>query len=217
KFWDLYLRNAEEEDQVNIENWKGDADGILFFTGLFAVIVAAFVVDSYKRLSPDSGDETVALLRQIAAASNGMPIPAPDPPLDNFAPPAIAIVVNTFWFLSLILSLICALGATLIQQWARAYQRKLQRPRTPQTRAILHGILIQGVERYGFDRASSLVVSFLHVAVALFMIGLIVFLFPINSIVAGASLGLAGIAACIYAALTVLPFFSPDCPYSTPI
>ncbi|KAI0031452.1 hypothetical protein K488DRAFT_9727, partial [Vararia minispora EC-137] len=124
KFWNLYLRNAEEEDKVNIENWKGDTDGILIFTGLFAVVVAAFFIDTYKQLSPNSGDETVVLLRQIAAASNGMPIPTPDHSPDNFTPPTTVVVVNILWFLSLVFSLLCAFGATLVQYWARNFQRK---------------------------------------------------------------------------------------------
>ncbi|KAI0031456.1 hypothetical protein K488DRAFT_52034, partial [Vararia minispora EC-137] len=216
KLWSLYLRNAEEEDRVNIESWKGDTDGILIFTGLFAATVAAFVIEGYKRLSPDSSAETVVLLKQIAAAGNGMPVPTPDSSPDNFTLPATAIIANIFWFLSLILSLICALGATLIQQWARNYRRKIQHRRAAQKRGILHVILSQGVGRFGLDCASSWIIAFLHTAVAFFMIGLVVFLFPTNTIVAGISLALIGMAACVYLLLSALPVFSPDCPYSTP-
>ncbi|KAI0027738.1 hypothetical protein K488DRAFT_29744, partial [Vararia minispora EC-137] len=216
KFWNSYLRNAEEEDKVNIENWKGDTDGILIFMGLFAATVSAFIIESYKQLSPDSGDETVVLLGQIAAALNGMPIRTSDPPPDSFRPQATAVVVNVLWFLSLILSLICALGATLIQQWARNYQRKTQHHYEAPKRGIHHIFLSKGVRRFGLGRASSWIITFLHVAVTLFMIGLVVFLFPVNSIVAGTSLSIVGMAACVYVVLSVLPGFSLDCPFNTP-
>ncbi|KAI0031455.1 hypothetical protein K488DRAFT_52021, partial [Vararia minispora EC-137] len=216
KFWNLYLKNVEEEDKNNIEDRKGDTDGILTFTGLFIATVAAFVIESSRQLSSNPGDETVALLRQIAGVGNSTPTPVSDPSLDIFTPPATAIVVNTFWFLSLILSLICALGAILMRQWTRNYQRKIQHRRSTEKRAILHVILINGMKRFGLDRASSLIIAILHVAVTFFIIGLVIFLFPINPIVAGTSLGLAGTAACAYLLLTVLPFFYPDCPFSTP-
>ncbi|KAI0319074.1 hypothetical protein OF83DRAFT_1041691, partial [Amylostereum chailletii] len=104
-----------------IETWKGDADGILIFTGLFSATVAAFIVESYKLLEPDSGDATVVLLSQLVAIVNGsQPLTSPSAP---FSAPRSIIDVNILWFFSLIFSLTCALGATLVQQWTRNYSQ----------------------------------------------------------------------------------------------
>jgi hypothetical protein len=66
-----------------VESSKEDPDGVPVFvrpnllfllfitmtsskTGLFSVIVGAFIIEFYKKLSPDSGDQIVALLCQIS-------------------------------------------------------------------------------------------------------------------------------------------------------
>ncbi|KAI0316153.1 hypothetical protein OF83DRAFT_1023600, partial [Amylostereum chailletii] len=105
-----------------VENWKGDADSILIFTGLFAATVSAFIVESYKGLKPDSGDAAVELLSQILAFNLDGTRPTPS----SFHASANNIWVNVLWFCSLILSLTCALGATLVQQWVRVYTQATQ-------------------------------------------------------------------------------------------
>ncbi|TDL27687.1 hypothetical protein BD410DRAFT_713455, partial [Rickenella mellea] len=123
--WSLYLAEAEKVDKALVERWTGDMDGILIFAGLFSASVTAFIIESYKKLSPDSGDTTVALLMQISsqlvAISNGTNLNAAPPPSTNiqFQPTSSMVAVNILWFLSLALALICALSATLVQQWAR--------------------------------------------------------------------------------------------------
>ncbi|KAH9011982.1 hypothetical protein EDB83DRAFT_2530143 [Lactarius deliciosus] len=71
--WAMYLTKAEKQDKEVTESWKGDTDGILVFvslttfilcvlvrlnpilkTGLFSTTFAAFIIESYKMLSPDS-------------------------------------------------------------------------------------------------------------------------------------------------------------------
>jgi hypothetical protein len=37
-----------------------------FETAVFSAVVAAFIIEFYKKLPSDSGDETLALLRQIS-------------------------------------------------------------------------------------------------------------------------------------------------------
>ncbi|KAI0266414.1 hypothetical protein BC834DRAFT_823710, partial [Gloeopeniophorella convolvens] len=122
-FWSFVLQKSGNRDKELVEGWKGDADGILIFTGLFSATVAAFTIESYKQLQPDSGNDTVFLLTQISqqlAASNSSQIPPFSPP-PPFRAPRASIRLNVLWFLSLCLSLTCALLATLMQQWSRNY------------------------------------------------------------------------------------------------
>ncbi|KAI9447562.1 hypothetical protein H4582DRAFT_1802837, partial [Lactarius indigo] len=76
--WSMYLAVSEKVGREVIENWKGDAEGILVFTGLFSATVAAFIIEGYKNLSPDSSDTTNALLTQISGQlvniSTGTPL-----------------------------------------------------------------------------------------------------------------------------------------------
>ena len=56
----------------------------------------------------------------------------------------------------------------------------------------------------------------LHVAVLLFILGLIQFLFSVNLIVAGAVLGIYLLLASLYFGMTILPIIWAECPYRTP-
>ncbi|KAI0309925.1 hypothetical protein OF83DRAFT_1020175, partial [Amylostereum chailletii] len=92
--------------------------------GLFGATVAAFIVESYKGLQPSPSDVTNALLAQLAALANttashhSSPLPASS---FSFHTPPSSVRVNILWFSSVCLSLTCAMGATLVQQWARSY------------------------------------------------------------------------------------------------
>ncbi|VDC04517.1 unnamed protein product [Peniophora sp. CBMAI 1063] len=215
KFWSLYLSDAEKYDQYRMESWKGDTDGILIFTGLFAATVATFVVASYDLLSPDSDDETVALLKQLVAFSNDTQ-PRPVNIDKDFAPSASAIWINSLWFGSLFVALSCALAATLVQQWIRRYSHDVQRRGPPRIRGPIHVYLSMGVRRFGMDHAVASIVSLLHLAVWLFFSGLVIYMSAANNIMAYVVVGGMGLGALIYAFLSILPLICPDSPYTTP-
>ena len=192
-------------------------------TGLFAVTVAAFIIEGYKRLSSDSAAATVLLLNQISqqlsALSNGTQDSTLSPPLysdSSFRPAPSAIRINILWFLSLVLSLICALAATLIQQWSRQYRQLPKTETTLYKRARIRAYLFEGVENFGLPRAVGAVTALLHVAVFLFFAGLIDFLFSIDSTVGRVILGVMCSFGAIYTFLTFLPNIRPNCPYRTP-
>ncbi|KAI0062772.1 hypothetical protein BV25DRAFT_619976 [Artomyces pyxidatus] len=123
--WPMYFKESEKEDKNLIDNITIYTNGVLVFTGLFGAIVTAFIIESYKQLQPpDSGTTAEAALfvhlsLQIAASSNGTRLTFPAPiNLDSssFRPLSSALRVNILWFISLSLSLSCALGAALMQQ-----------------------------------------------------------------------------------------------------
>ncbi|KAJ6527156.1 hypothetical protein B0H19DRAFT_899754, partial [Mycena capillaripes] len=73
--WAVYVSEAEKYDKALVESWKSDMDGLLIFAALFSAILTAFIIESYKTLNSDSGDQTVQLLvqisQQLAASVNG--------------------------------------------------------------------------------------------------------------------------------------------------
>ncbi|KAF8257174.1 hypothetical protein EI94DRAFT_65946 [Lactarius quietus] len=128
----LYITRALKFDRENVENWKGGADGILVFTGLFSSTVATFIATSYPNLQQDPNVITQSLLAQISQqlpnANLNSTIHAVNPSIHRpFSPSGWVVFVNSVWFLSLVLSLTCALMATLMQQWARRYLQILRR------------------------------------------------------------------------------------------
>ncbi|KAI0249978.1 hypothetical protein BJV78DRAFT_1223281 [Lactifluus subvellereus] len=193
-------------------------------TGLFSATVAAFIIESYKRLSSDSGDTTVILLTQIsqqlAGVSHGTSLQNSNvttPGRAPFQPTASAIRVNVLWFLSLVLSLTCALSATLLQQWARRYLQLAQRRGAPHERARIRAYIYDGVRGSSMSRAVGTMPMLLHTSVFLFLAGLVDFVLPINKTVAFCILGYIAVFFSVYAILTVLPNVFLNCPYRTPL
>ncbi len=237
----MYLDRAEEEDRKVAERWKGDADGILVFvrplhrtkqhiqadrlgqTGLFSATVAAFVVGTYQNLQPNPQDTLafyLANIYQVLAASNesqtiiSLPMP-PDP--STFKPPSSAVWYNTLWFLSLVISLTCALLATSLQQWARRYVRVTQPRYSPHKRARIRAFFAEGIEKLHLPWAVEALPVLLHVAVFLFFAGLAVFLCTINHTAFSTVLWCIGLCVALYLYITLLPIFRHDSPYYTPL
>jgi Family of unknown function (DUF6535) len=90
---------------------------------LFSAAIAALVAVSIQDLRPNSQDTSAFYLKNIlqlladpnVSRESILATPAEPPP---FSPPKYAIWVNSLWFLSLVISLTCAMLATLLQQWA---------------------------------------------------------------------------------------------------
>ena len=74
---------------------------------------------------------TYQLLADPNRSNISTSLPTYPPP---FSPPSFAVWVNGLWFMSLVISITCAVLATLLQQWARRYLKVSQ----PETRYDLH-------------------------------------------------------------------------------
>ncbi|KAF8268148.1 hypothetical protein EI94DRAFT_1213298 [Lactarius quietus] len=214
KLWSMYLTEAKKEDEQITKNWTEDTGGVLVFTGLFSSIIATFISISLPQLSPDPNAPTVALLTQLVNISSGAPVEVQNTP---FKAPASIVRVNVMWFLSLILSLSCALLATLMQQWARRYMNYAQHRSAPRKQARIRAYMFKGVEKFWMSQAVEAMPFLLHTSVFLFFAGLIEFLFTISNAVARSTLGCVVFFASIYAILTLLPNLYINCPYRTPL
>ncbi|KZV72836.1 hypothetical protein PENSPDRAFT_603841 [Peniophora sp. CONT] len=222
KFWATYLEDAEKQDTALAESWKGDTDGILIFTGLFAAVVASFVVESTSTLQPDPNAATVALLAQISTqlsgAANSSDIQDPKSLTSlPFTAPTAAVRLNALFMTSLVLALACALSATLAQQWARRYKHAVSQRGPPHVRGPLRMFLYEGLSRFRFVHVLGCVVALLHGSVFLFVAGLVDYFNTMNNTVSTLVLVLALVGLSVYTILSIAPLFAPDCPYSTPL
>jgi hypothetical protein len=125
--------------------------------------------------------------------------------------------VNILWFLSLCLSLCCALLATLVQQWTRRYLRLAQTTTTPIRRVRIRTFLFDGMESFHTRWMVENIAFLMHAAIFLFFAGLVEFLFAINDEVATVILVTVCIFGAFYIALTALPVLYYQCPYQTPL
>ncbi|KAN0130554.1 hypothetical protein V8E53_011640 [Lactarius tabidus] len=216
----MYITRALKFDRENVESWKGGADGILVFTGLFSSTVASLIAISYPTLQQDPNAITQSLLAQISQqlsnANSNASIPVASPSTQSpFSPSTLAVFINSVWFLSLVLSLTCALMATLLQQWARRYLQIIQRNHAPHVRAHIREYFFQGAHKFSIIGLVELLPSLLVISVFLFFAGLIAFAFLANHTVAYITLAFVGFCLLAYIVLTITPLISPDCPYYT--
>ncbi|KAH9025462.1 hypothetical protein EDB85DRAFT_2149793 [Lactarius pseudohatsudake] len=215
----MYITRALEFDDENVENWKGGADGILVFTGIFSATVATFIAMSYPNLQQDPNVTTQTILIKISqqlATTNGT-IPAASPSdQSSFTPSGWVVFVNSVWFLSLVLSLTCALIATLLQQWARRYLQMIQRNHPPHVRAHIREYFSRGARRFHIFWLVEALPFLLLISVLLFFAGLLAFAFLANRTAACITATIVGFCILSYIALTLMPLKYHDCPYHTP-
>ncbi|KAJ7692524.1 hypothetical protein B0H17DRAFT_842559, partial [Mycena rosella] len=180
KLWAVYVSEAEKYDKSLAESWKSDKEGLLIFAGLFSASLTAFIIESYKTLTPDTGDATVQNLthisQQLAASTSGN-IAVPPAPSSHFTPPVASLLCNIFWFISLGLSLSCALIATLLQQWAHDFlHRADMRRSSPIIRARIFSFLYYGLKQFNMNTVVNIIPLLLHTSLVLFFAGLVAFL-----------------------------------------
>jgi hypothetical protein len=193
-----------------------------FQIGLFSSTVATFVAVSYPSLKQDPNVVTQSLLAQISqqlssANANGSIPPTTLSTQSPFSPSASVVFVNSVWFLSLVLSLTCALMATLLQQWARRYLQIVRQNHPPHIQAHIREYFYQGARNFRIFGLVELLPFLLIVSVLLFFAGLVVFAFLGNHTVAKFTLAIVGFCFLSYIIFTMMPLVFHDCPYWTPL
>jgi hypothetical protein len=187
---------------------------------LFSAAITAFLVESYQTLIPNNTNEMLQVLRFMA--QQNLEATAPGVSLDSILPSTSVsslgssnalVLVNVFWFASLITSLIAASFGMLVKQWLREYLTF----RNPSPQAYLR------VRRYRepslnawkvFEIAAALP-FLLQLALALFFAGLCIFTSSVHNAVGRASTVLVLAWAFCFIVVTALPAFFPRCPYKT--
>jgi hypothetical protein len=139
-------------------------------------------------------------------------LPTSPPP---FTPPNYAVWVNSLWFLSLAISLTCALLATFLQQWARRYLKVTHSRYSPHKRARIRAFFAEGVEKCLLPWAVETLPTLLHISLFLFFAGLVVFLWNVNLTIFKLVLLWVAVCTALYGCFTLMPIFRHDSPYYT--
>ena len=140
--------------------------------------------------------------------------PSSPPP---FTPPNYAVWVNGLWFLSLMISITCALLATLLQQWARRYLKVTQPRYSLHRQARIRSFFAEGVEKSFLPLVVEALPTLLHLSLSLFFAGLVVFLRNVNVTIFKMALSWVCVCAAFYGYVTLVPNFRRDSPYHTPL
>jgi hypothetical protein len=125
--------------------------------------------------------------------------------------------VNALWLISLVLSLTCALIATLLQQWARRFIETPKSTNMLRHRARVRSLLLVGTRLYKIPLIVEILPTLLHLSVYLFLGGLVIAFHTIHKTVAIAVDVAVGVSGLAYIALSILPCLDVKCPYRTPI
>jgi hypothetical protein len=142
----------------------------------------------------------------------------PVPPRSAFAPSVSSLAVNALWFLSLSLSLACALAATLVQHWARNYSRAVERfQQSPYKRGLIRALMFEGLEKSHLSEIVELIPTLIHAALFLFLAGLVTFLHGISLPIAYLVLSILMACSILYGLATLIPLFYPESSLHIPL
>ncbi|PBK80761.1 hypothetical protein ARMGADRAFT_1171687, partial [Armillaria gallica] len=223
RVWRTYLEECGVFDIEMLEGWRDGLDVLLVFAGLFSAVVTTFVVQTSQNLQVDYGQVTATLLFELIdvqrAAANGTlvnDIPRSDlTPFSNFHPTMSDSLVNGLWFTSLLFSLATALFAVLTKQWIHQY---IAMPKgTPQDRCHVCQFRYMGLEQWGVGFIIGLLPMLLSMSLGIFLIGLVLFLVPLQAAIASIVGTITLISFAAYIVSNFLPIMYPSCPYKTPL
>jgi Family of unknown function (DUF6535) len=178
------------------------------------------LVLSVPNLQQNSQATSNFYLAHIYQQLNGSQPPIPSSlsnPIEPFTPPSSAVWVNGLWFLSLVISLTCALLSTLLLRWARRYLRVAYPNCSLHQKARIRAFYKNGVEKLRVPWMIEFLPTLLHISLFFFFSGLSVFLFSVNRGIFKVVTAWIVLCVILYAWLTVLPIYRKDSPYSAPL
>jgi hypothetical protein len=170
-------------------------------------VVTAFLIDTYKLLKPDTGEQSLAVLQQIAATLSGTPSIAEPPPSNSeFTPSTTALWVNALMFTSLTGSLAIGSFGMLVKQWIRSYQKNMHGP--AETQMLLRQRRFESLQAWGVPQIVASLPLFLFLALIEFLVGLSLFLHLFNYLIGWIVLGMTIATVCVHIASLALPAFT---------
>jgi Family of unknown function (DUF6535) len=192
---------------------------------LFSAAIAALLAVSVQDIRPNPQDTSAFYLarihQQLSSQSNEPQDPIPltlsKNPAQSFSPPVWAIWVNGLWFLSLAISLSCALLATFVQQWVPRYLRVAYPRSSLLKRARIRAFYAEGIERFHFPRTVEIIPTLLHISFSLFFAGLSVFLFNVNLTIFKVVTAWVGLCVILYAYVIIWPIVYKNSPFCGPL
>ncbi|KAA1473338.1 hypothetical protein DENSPDRAFT_872744 [Dentipellis sp. KUC8613] len=190
RVWKVYLDEAKVMDDDMVEAWKDTIDVLLVFAGLFSAVVTTFVVQSSQSLQPDYSQISAMLLTELVGLQRAM--------ADGVSPSVVSVSqqnatsgfqvaasdqwVNRLWFISLSFSLATALISVLVKQWLQYYVSTVSG--TSQEKAHIRHFRYIGLEKWHVSEIVGFLPIFMHIALLLFFIGLVLFLVPLDTVTA---------------------------------
>ncbi|PBK64560.1 hypothetical protein ARMSODRAFT_892882, partial [Armillaria solidipes] len=185
RVWRTYEDESRNHDANMVEESRDNVDVLLVFAGLFSAVVTTFVAQTSQSLQRDYAAMSASLLYESIlvqrAIANGSSVnaisPSPLNPTIAFVPATTDVWVNGLWFTSLFLSLTTALVAVLVKQWLHHYVALPSG--TPRDRSFTRQFRYAGFQKWHVQVIIGLLPVLMHLALAIFLSGLVIFLHPL--------------------------------------
>ncbi|KAF9065734.1 hypothetical protein BDP27DRAFT_1157211, partial [Rhodocollybia butyracea] len=178
RIWRVYGDEATAFDNDMIGELGDSLDILLVFAGLFSAVLTTFVAQTSQSLSQDYTQLSASYLNKLTmlVRANGNSTAISNVPLTStaFSPAILDLWINGLWFTSLVISLSVALFAVLAKQWLRQYVSIVTG--TPQQQAFIRQFRFDGLEKWRVQSLIGMLPTLLHLALILFLAGLIIFL-----------------------------------------
>lgn len=123
--------------------------------------------------------------------------------------------VTALWYASLVASLSTALVAVLVKQWLHQYMNLPSG--TAKHRSHVRQFRYSGFQAWKVLLIVGLLPVLMHISLALFLIGLVIFLSNMASPIAWMIGAILTIVYVAYVGSLILPMVHPKCPYRTPL
>ncbi|KAG9043655.1 hypothetical protein FS837_009301 [Tulasnella sp. UAMH 9824] len=164
-------------------------------------------------LSPNPSDQTNNLLRLLVMRVDNNTLTPADlsPP---FSPNSTSIFVNCLLYASLSCSLLAAVGAMMAKEWLQSFNRS-GKTGPLEDQGKLRQRKFNGVEQWHLEAVTKFLPNLLLLSVILFFAGIGLFLFPINTAVAGTVVAFSGLGVILSGIAIVAGAISPLCPYQS--
>lgn len=216
RFWEVYQKVASQHDNEFLEQYDGDMDIVLTFSGLFSAVNAAFIAT----MGPSNATTTNALLTQIITLmvmnSHGTPIPdsypLPVPP----AYPKGQVWFQTLAYASLSFSLLAAFGAVLGKQWLRFYKLKRFGRGSLEEQGKSRQQKFDSLEAWHFDAVLQTFPVLLEISLLLFGISLASYVWTQQRTITSVIIATTALGLLFHWCTLLASLLSPNCPFQTP-
>jgi hypothetical protein len=178
---------------------------------LFAGFLSAFLIELLGRLEPDPMDTIQDVLiyqtQMMRNSSLGPYVPA------DFSPPGYIVVVNALFYASLGVMILAAFIAMLIKSWVREFDRGLRAMSIPEQRAKTREFRYLGMEHWKLPEMVGILPWLIQISLFLFSIGLLFFLFHINTPSFGVTAVIFGVGVLYYSITMSISVFVTSSPF----
>ncbi|KAH9919590.1 uncharacterized protein B0H18DRAFT_881726, partial [Fomitopsis serialis] len=224
---------AYEKDRV--ERWRNEINTLLVFAGLFSAVLTAFLVQYYAVLLPAPDLNTMILDRILSLQLGNMATNAVVATANSSNPAHMLMVlanssstnftsppaspprwIATLWFVALVFSLSSASVGLAVNQWLNFHAMEKAGLQDASQKAWTWQLRRRALDKWKVEDMVSILPFLLQVALVLFLVGIVGYLWELGFDIAVPSTVFVGILLLFLAFTSVSPTLDEYSAYKSP-